>query len=457
MQIASVIGGFSLAQADMLRRAMGKKKKKEMDEMRALFIQGAKAQQLDTEKATHIFDLCYKFAEYGFNKSHSAAYALVSYQTAYLKANYPVEYMASLLSSVVNNADKTTLYTQECVAMGLTILPPSTLSSGFNFTVSDDTKIRYGLGAIKNVGEGAIESIISNRNETPESNLGEFLIKLDLKQVNKRVIESLIKAGALDHFGERGLLLTIYEQILERAQIAAREQQNGQVALFANTHNASGISISDLEDTEYIPISNQEKLRLEKEMVGTYISGHPLDDVREELQKMNASTKTISQADDKKKISLMGLLTGCRKLITKTKKEMLTGNLEDLFGSIPLVMFHNDHFEEIATIFQDGHIVRLEGRERLNNDEPSIMINHLTLIDNASLKKSLFIDIESLENQELLHQIKSITQTFKGDTPLYFKSGETTIKCHPKYWVSDTQLIQSQLEPLLGSGRVWLG
>ncbi len=457
MQIASVIGGFSLGQADMLRRAMGKKKKREMDEMRALFLEGAKAKEISVKKAETIFELCYKFAEYGFNKSHSAAYALVSYQTAYLKANYPVDYMAALLSSVLTNTDKTTLYTQECKAMGLTILPPSILHSFHTFSVESDTQIRYGLGAIKNVGEGAIAEIVEKRSDEHYTSLGQFLSQVDLKQVNKRVIESLIKAGALDHCGDRALLLTIYERVLDRAQIAVREQQNGQVALFSQSTVGDGLPMNDLDTEDYIPFSNQEKLRLEKEMVGTYISGHPLDDVRDQLENMEKSSASITPNDANKIVTVMGLLSSCRRLITKTKREMLSGQLEDLSGSLAIVMFQNDHFEEMADIFQDSHIVTVEGRVRINNDEISIIANRLVLIDSASLTKSLFIDIESLSSRSFLKEIKAITTTHKGHMPVYFKHGDVTVQAHQKYWVSEDILARQQLESLLGMGRVWMG
>jgi DNA polymerase-3 subunit alpha len=457
MQIASTIGGFSLGEADMLRRAMGKKKKKVMDEMRASFLEGAQSKNINLKKAERIFELCYKFAEYGFNKSHSAAYALVSYQTAYLKAHYPVEYMTALLSSVLNNTDKTALYSQECKDMGIILLPPSIISSYHNFSVESDTSIRYGLGAIKNVGEGAIDSIVEKRNASPYETLGQFLSAIDLRQVNKRVVESLIKSGAMDHCGDRAQMLAIYERVLDRAQITAREQQNGQVALFSQSSGGDGLPIADLEESDYIPFSNQEKLRLEKEMIGLYLSGHPLDDIRDQLEKMDKRSDTITDKDNNKNVTIMGLLSGCRRLITKTKREMMSGQLEDLSGIISVIAFQNDHFEEMADLFQDGHIVTIEGRVRFNNDELTVIANRLVLINSATLTKTLFIDIESLSSPTLLKQIKTITKAYKGHMPLYFKHGDITVQAHQKYWISEDILARQQLESLLGQGRVWVG
>ena len=457
MQIASVIGGFSLGQADMLRRAMGKKKKSVMDEMRASFLEGAKANQFNTTKAEKIFELCYKFAEYGFNKSHSAAYALISYQTAYLKANYPVEYMTGLLSSVLNNTDKTMLYTQACRDMGIEILPPSILHSHYSFSVETESSIHYGLGAIKNVGEGAIESIVENRKNTPYKTLGHFLSQIDLRQVNKRVIESLIKSGALDHFGDRAHLMVIYENAIDRAQVTAREQQNGQVSLFSQGDSNDGFPMDDLESVDYVPFSNQEKLRMEKEIMGVYITGHPLDDVRELLEKMDKRSDTITQKDTNKNITVMGMLSGCRRLITKTKREMVSGQLEDLSGTMSVIMFQNDHSDEFFELFQDDVIVTVEGRVRFNEDELTIIANRLVLMDHSKRSKKLFIDIESLASDDFLKDIKSIAKNHKGSMPLYFKQGDITIQAHQKYWVSEDDLARQQIESLLGQGRVWLG
>jgi len=237
MQIASTVGGFSLGQADMLRRAMGKKKKDVMDQMRDEFLKGASEKKFPAKIATKIFDLMYKFAEYGFNKSHSAAYALISFQTAYLKSNYPLEYMASLLSSVLGNTEKATLYITECKAMGIDVLPPCINESDYGFVVRGKA-IRFGLGAIKNVGEGAIESIIESRDGNAYENLNDFCSKVNLKHVNKRVIESLIKCGGFDRLGDRGDYLDHFEASLNYAQNQAKLIASGQIGLFGKNDMA---------------------------------------------------------------------------------------------------------------------------------------------------------------------------------------------------------------------------
>ena len=292
MQIASVIGGFSLGEADVLRRAMGKKKKAEMDRMKDLFLEGAKKAHFPIKKAQSIFDLCYKFAEYGFNKSHSAAYALISYQTAYLKANFAVEYMTALLSSVSGSSDKTSLYIQDLIDMGIPVLGPSIDSSMEDFSIQtnpdapDKHAIRFGLRAIKNVGEGAIESIIQNRGKTPYESVWDFCMKVDLRQVNKKVIESLIKSGAMDTLGERSYLLSIFEKTMERAQVVTKERKSGQVALFSDDSVGLTGEKAEEENTDYIVFSQREQLKMEKELLGLYISGHPLDSIKEKLNKI---------------------------------------------------------------------------------------------------------------------------------------------------------------------------
>ena len=265
MQIASVIGGFSLGQADMLRRAMGKKKKSVMDEMKETFLKGAESKQINLDKANKVFELCYKFAEYGFNKSHSAAYSVVSYHTAYLKTHYPAEYMTALLSSVQGVSEKISLYIQESIDMNLQILPPNVNESTIDF-VTKDNKIRFGLGSVKNVGDGAIENIVQKRRDGNYKSLMDFCTKVDLKVVNKRVIESLIKVGAFDEVGKRDYMLSIYEQVIDRAQVIEKEQRNGQIGLFGNTDTGTGVALLDDQNLtpQYIGIQPGSLLQMEK-------------------------------------------------------------------------------------------------------------------------------------------------------------------------------------------------
>ncbi|RAP32786.1 DNA polymerase III subunit alpha, partial [Candidatus Marinamargulisbacteria bacterium SCGC AAA071-K20] len=457
MQIASTIGGFSLGEADVLRRAMGKKKKSEMDRMRDLFMKGAKEKGFPEKKANDIFELCYKFAEYGFNKSHSAAYALISYQTAYLKANYTIEYMAALLSSVLSSSEKTSLYIQDCLSLGIDVLGPSVNQSMVDFSIdntTDEETIRFGLGAIKNVGEGAILSIIENRKEAPYKGLWDFCTSVDLRQVNKRVLESLIKSGAMDCFGERSYLLAVYERMMERAQVAAKEQSNGQTGLFSEETTGVSMPMNDLETDDYIMLSAQEKLRMEKELIGLYISGHPLDGMREKLDKMEFSTDKLTINDHDKAISITGLLTQTRRITTRTKKEMLIGELEDLKGTVTVLVFQFRNFDEIAENFIEDAIVTVSGKVQVKNDEISINTSMVSILDSEHLKKQLIIDAGELDGPTLA-RVKEICAQYRGNLPLYFRVGDVTVEAHKKFWVKDDPLCISQLESLVGQGRVW--
>ena len=460
MQIASTIAGFSLGQADMLRRAMGKKKKDVMDKLRVEFIDGAKQRNIAVNKANDVFDLCYKFAEYGFNKSHSAAYAMISFQTAFLKANYTVDYMASLLSSVVNNSDKTALYMQECKDLGVSVLPPDVNESKRFFsvvTVSTATGdsyagIRFGLGAIKNVGDGAIDSIIE---QAPFKDLSDFCLKVDLKQCNKRVLESLIKAGAMDSFGERSYLLAIFEIVMEKAQITIRERSNGQVSLFSDNQVGSGFSIDELSLDDYRVFSPAEKLKFEKEMLGLYISGHPLDLIKDRLMSIKTPITSFQASDTNTIVSVTGILSGCKRIITRSKKEMLVGDLEDLTGTLTVLVFHDDTFEENVAHFQDDHVVTVKGRLRVTADDMSVSCMDLTLHEKLDAAKSLYIDVDGL-NEALLMKIKKLNKEFKGTFPVYLKVADKTIATHQKFWVVEDDLYRVQLENLIGRGRVWI-
>ncbi|NQY74266.1 MAG: DNA polymerase III subunit alpha [Candidatus Margulisbacteria bacterium] len=450
MQIASVVGGFSLGEADVLRRAMGKKKKSEMDKMKDQFINGSKEKGFPLSKATKIFDLCYKFSEYGFNKSHSTAYALISFQTAYLKANYPKEYMAALLSSVLGSSDKTSLYIQECRFLDIHVLPPSVSESNSNFTVVEKG-IRFGLGAVKNVGEGAIESIVQNR---PYNSLTDFCNKIDLKQVNKRVIESLIKSGALDTFDSRGRLLHIYIMTLERAQIHAKERDSGQTNLFGN-EISGGFAMPEPSYENIVEVSIQEKLKQEKDMLGLYISGHPLDQYNDQLKRYPNSIEKLRVEDEGKVVELGGLISQSRRVITRNKREMIIAHLENLIGNIPVILFQGDHFEGLAPLFHEDNIVYLKAKVRVNQDEISLICTDIKLISDTHRLNQLHIEPNE-GDMEVLKQVKAICKKYKGNMPLYIHMADTTILTHQDCWVSHDELCLTQLQNLVGQTRVWV-
>ncbi|MDH5356711.1 MAG: DNA polymerase III subunit alpha, partial [Gammaproteobacteria bacterium] len=287
MQIAQVLAGYTLGGADMLRRAMGKKKPEEMEKQRTIFTEGAVANQVEADNATYIFDLMEKFAGYGFNKSHSAAYALVSYQTAWLKTHYPAEFMAAVLSADMDNTDKIVTLIDECREMKLDVLPPDVNRSDYRFTPAGDGVVFYGLGAIKGVGQAAIESIIDKRSEGEYRSLDDFCERVDSSRSNRKVMESLIKAGAMDCFSRnRAALLAHLPYALQAAEQKQNNQDAGMMDIFAE--------ISESEEIKALPHCEpwDEKKRLvqEKEALGLFLTGHPLLMVEQEVKQITSAS-----------------------------------------------------------------------------------------------------------------------------------------------------------------------
>ncbi|HHD56696.1 MAG TPA: DNA polymerase III subunit alpha, partial [Desulfobulbaceae bacterium] len=285
MKIANILAGYSLGDADILRRAMGKKIPEVMEEERGKFMKGAAKNNIPEDKAKYIFDLMAKFAGYGFNKSHSAAYALIAYQTAYLKAHYPSQFLAALLSCDVDNTDKVVKYINECRSMDIPVLPPDINESFDDFTVIND-RVRFGLAAVKNVGGAALDSIIEEREQNgPYASLADFCGRIDSTRVNRKVIESLIKAGAFDSLGgKRAQYMEVLDQALDQAKAVQRDRLSGQMSLFAlagpqqDTGREQEIELPDIDDWPEL-----KKLTYEKETVGFFLTGHPLESVMDDI------------------------------------------------------------------------------------------------------------------------------------------------------------------------------
>lgn len=282
MQIAQVLAGYTLGGADLLRRAMGKKKPEEMAKQRDIFLTGAEERGVDRDTASHIFDLMEHFAGYGFNKSHSAAYALVSYQTAWLKAHYPAAFMAAVLSADMDNTDKVVTLIDECRRMGLGVIPPDVNRSGYRFTVKDETTITYGLGAIKGVGQSAIEAIVAARSEGgPFCDIDDFCRRVDLQRVNKRVLEALVRSGALDSIGSnRATLMARLPQAIQGAEQQSRNASLGQEDLFGGPR----LDETDAGQPVLAEWDEEHRLQWEKEALGLYLTGHPIDRYHDEIE-----------------------------------------------------------------------------------------------------------------------------------------------------------------------------
>ncbi len=352
MQIASLLGGFSLGEADLLRRAMGKKKKTVMEKQRKRFLVGAKERGVAAGKAERIFELMAQFAGYGFNKSHSTAYAILAYQTAYLKAHFPVQFMAAMLTSEMGTTDKVVRYLSECKEMGITVRPPDVNESDIHFRASED-QIVFGLAAIKNVGEGAIQGVIECRNEIgPFQNIFEFCENVDLRVANKRVLESLIKAGVFDSLhSSRRSLMEVLDRAVERGQKAHRDRLSGQIGLFGS----SAAAAFEVDEVPFVgDWRDREQWGYEKETLGFYVTGHPLQKYEQELRKFSlGDSARLGEEMAGRETSIGGMITAVRRLQTRKGASMATFQLEDLSGAVEVVVFPNC-YEKCSNLLSDS-------------------------------------------------------------------------------------------------------
>src|SRR5690242_4754502 len=343
MQIANRLAGYSLGEADLLRRAMGKKKPEEMAKQRERFVEGATQRGFPPKKIEKIFDLMEQFAGYGFNKSHSAAYALLAYHTAFLKTHYPVEFMAALLTSVTGNTDEVVKYINECREMGIAVEAPDINVSDANFT-PHGAAIRFGLAAVKNVGHNAIESIVAARKELGRfQSIYQFCEKVDLRLLNKRVLESLIKSGAMDSLGRRAQLMEVLDKAMERAAKAQRDAESGQHGLFGvfqqeheHAHNDHLPEVPDWDE--------HQRLAAEKEILGFFITGHPLEKYRDKLRDLNArAAEEIGQmkysTGKDEELCIGGIIANVRVLKSKRGDLYAQATLEDMTGSLDMLVF----------------------------------------------------------------------------------------------------------------------
>lgn len=366
MQIAQVLAGYTLGGADLLRRAMGKKKPEEMAKQRAIFTEGAKARGVEEERATAIFDLMEKFAEYGFNKSHSAAYALIAYQTAYLKAHYPAPYMAAVLSSDMDNTEKVAAFIQECQVMNLEVLPPDVNVSDYRFSAQGKNAIRYGLGAIKGVGAAALEGIIKEREQHgPYQDLFEFCRRIDLRKINRRVLEALNRSGALDPLGaNRATLEASLETALALAEQHSRNTSLGQNDLFGLDCVLEGSQAGNY--TEAQEWDEEQRLALEKETLGLYLSGHPIDRYEQELRQIapRRLAELVSQASNRQnynqRVIIAGLINSVRTSKARQGGRNAFVTLDDRSARLEVKTFA-EVFDKYRELLQPDHIVVIDG------------------------------------------------------------------------------------------------
>lgn len=414
MQIAQILAGYSLGAADLLRRAMGKKKPEEMAKQRAFFMEGATANSVDKHVASGIFDLMEKFAGYGFNKSHSAGYALISYQTAWLKAHYPAEFMAAVLSSDMDNTDKVVGFIAECENLNLTIIPPHINHSAYKFTVNKDNHIVYGLGAIKGVGAAAIESIIAERQEG-FSDLFDFCKRVDTRKANKRVLEALISSGAMDGLGpNRATMFASIETALKAADQHARSQSNGQFDMFGASETKTDPSMFDRK-----PKWPQARLlEAEHTTLGIYLSGHPIDQYQKELSKFVSDQIVNLVPEPGKTVVIAGFINTAKTLITKSGKRMAVLTVTDKTASIDITLF-SEVFENSREKIEKGQLVIVEGEISLDTFSGNYRMQAKRVLNlteaRSEFGKALMINLHQKQlDDKVIADLTSILSPYKN-------------------------------------------
>lgn len=443
MAIAAIIAGYSLGEADMLRRAMGKKIKEEMDQHRLRFLKGAKERGHDQKKSEELFELMYKFADYGFNKSHAAAYCVLAAQTAFLKNYYPSEFFAALLTTELSDTDKVVKYVKDAQKRGIQIRPPHVNHSEFMFTVKGDD-IYFGLGAIKGLGEAAIQAIVQARNSLADktfNSLEHFFETVDVSKINKKTIECLIKAGALDDFGyHRAQLLAGYVKFVDRAVETKKDREAGQVSLFE--------AMGDLESEKIVldpvkPWSRSMNLSYEKEVLGFYLSDHPLNGFENlsakiatgeiielpEIFKTHQAALSLEKTppkydfrnrdQNKKKVTVVGLIQSLREVVTKKGTRMAFGRIEDLSGSAEVVIFP-DSFSKFEVLLKEEKALVVSGFLEAEEGAAKIIVDQIYLLEEAINRIRRLTVRMDLVDEEKFPALSQVFFEYAGETKVDF-------------------------------------
>ncbi len=460
MQIASTLAGFDMAQADDLRKAMGKKIPEEMAKMRSYFVDGCdKKTKISADEANKLFDLIDYFAGYGFNRSHSAAYAMITYRTAYLKANYPTEFMCALLTSERDNTDKVVDYVGECKPMGITVMPPDVNESYAQFTVTSPSEIRYGLLAVKNIGGLAIETIVKERQAHGKfKSIFDFCRRVDLRLNNRKVVESLIKSGSMDSFKEgRARLMAVLDQAFDTGTKKQQEVMVGQFSFFGNEAEGFGKENETLPDIPEWP--QAQLLANEKTLLGYYLSGHPLERYQEEIKEFtNFNTATIKGARDGAAVRLIALIKAIKITTTKkTNERMAIVGLEDMEGDMELVIFPSA-YQKISAYLKDAAVVVVKGKVNFRDGEPKMIAEEMAGIDEVyGLITAVHIDMCNKTDVEF-EQLKASLAMFPGKVPVYLQLDTNNYKkvqvmVGRELFVTPSEVFMEELKSLVGKER----
>lgn len=457
MQVSRALGGFTPGEADALRKAMGKKKADVMAKMKAKFVDGAEKNGIARDVSGELFGIMEEFAKYGFNKSHSAAYGYVAYQTAYLKANYPVEYMAALISSVMSTQDKVPIYVGESRRMNIKILPPDINESHNIFRVKKD-KILFGLGAVKNLGESAIENIIAEREENgPFTSIFDFCTRVNLTVVNKRAVESLIKVGAFSNLHpNRKQLVETLDDLMSSATRIQKNKDKGQISLF-ELEAAEDMAFEQappLKEVEEYPW--QEMLEEEKQVLGIYASGHPLTPIENQVNAYALhQVLDLPTLDDGRETTLAGMMMDKTVRLTRKNKEMMIIKFEDLSGAIEIFVFPRT-FEKYKEVLMANDIVLIRGKVRSNEENPlQVMLEDVRPLSQLSALKLTFPTFKIPQ----LTALKEVLAKFPGETPVMLLSQtdpQHMIVTGCDFWVSPEERLMEHLKKHLGQNNVYI-
>jgi DNA polymerase-3 subunit alpha len=467
MRIANRLGGFTLNEADNLRKAMGKKKPEVMAKFKAQFLNGAKENEIPRNVAEKIFELMEYFAGYGFNKSHSAAYAMVCYQTAYLKANYPTQYMTAQMTCEKQNNLKIVDYMHECNRMGIELLPPCVNESYSDFTIVSDKQVRFGLGAIKNVGEKAIDSIIEARKKDGEfTTIFDFCERVDLRLVNKQVIESLIKSGCFDSQpGYRSQFFEGIDTLLKVGAKSNRDRRMGQMNLFGAQENTVDLNVlHSLPETE--KWSEKQLLKAEKEAMGLYVSSHPLKRYKDAIEHYSdITTGELSEKPEDSEVLIGGIVDSVNRTTTKKGKPIAYFTIEDMEGIAKCVIFT----KKLASLNDQLHadeVVFVKGKVGFRDTEASIRVTEIITPEEIEKKienkppKNAIIRLKYAQiNDDILSGLKEILSTNKGSCPVFIKfeipgNKSVTIKTSEGYSVSLNENVFNGIRNLIGEGSL---
>ncbi|HEU5105470.1 MAG TPA: DNA polymerase III subunit alpha [Solirubrobacterales bacterium] len=476
MQIARQMADFSGAEADDLRKAIGKKKRDLMATMKDKFMEGLAKSGTDQKVAQDLWKLNEAAADYSFNKSHAACYGLISYRTAYLKANYPAEYMAAVISSVMNTKDKVPFFVNRCSEMGIEVLPPDVNSSGHSFVVSENA-IRFGLDAVKNVGHAAVEAILRAREEKPIESIWDFCERVDSRAVNKRAIECLVKCGALDSTGDsrKGMLETL-PQAQSAGQKAQSDAQLGQGSIFDFGEEAGGGGAhSQAHHRPPIPgaeFDRAEMLSMEKETLGTYLSSHPLTEVGPALRaRVDCGIAQLASKPDGAWVTVGGIVVDCKKIRTKSGNQMMFATLDDVEGQVEMLVFKADQAES-ASIIEPDAIVLVRGRlDHKDRGETKLVVQEAQRFepDEAEIAKAaklapaakaapagpfeVPIDLARW-SEELCEELKAVLEHHKGDSEVYLVVGERRFRVGEGYRVKPSGMLRTEIDHVLGATAI---